>query len=63
MRLAVRAKTDVAEITLNTEWCRHHRIEIGDELTVLGSNVLVVLPPGLSKEEEERVRKFVEGKE
>ena len=63
VRIAKKAKTDVAEITLHTGWRRYHRIEIGDELTVLGDNVLVVLPPGLSEAEEERVRKFVEGKD
>ena len=55
--------TRVAEITLPAAWRRYHKIEIGDELTLLADNILVVLPPRLSDKEEERVRKFVEGRE
>lgn len=63
VRMANKAKSGVAEITLNTQWRRYHRVQIGDELTVLGDSVLVVLPPKISEADEKRVRDFVEGKD
>lgn len=54
--------TRVAEITLPAPWRRGSKIEIGDELILLADNILVILPPGISEEEEKRVREFVGGK-
>ena len=62
LRYNGKKRLNVAELTIPPEWRRYHKIEIGTELTTLANNVLVILPPGLSEEDEKRVRDFVEGK-
>ena len=47
------------EVTLPMRWIKQHRIEAGDELSMILNNILVIIPPGLSEEEEERIFKFV----
>ena len=51
------------EVTLLPEWCKYHNVETGDEVKVLADGVVVILPPNISKEEEERVRNFLERNE
>lgn len=53
-----KAQTSTKEITLSPKWLKEHRIEIGDELSVIANNVLIIVPPGLSREEEDRVLEF-----
>ena len=48
------------EITLHPDWCEYNEIEQGDEITILANGVMVLLPPGVSKEKEVEVRKFLE---
>ena len=54
-----KAITYSKEITLPSKWIKQHGIEIGDELSMVLNNILVVIPPGLTEEEEERIFKFV----
>ena len=53
-----KAQTSTKEITLSPKWIKKHRIEIGDEVSVIANNVLIILPPGLSKEEEDEILEF-----
>lgn len=53
-----KAQTSTKEITLSPKWLREHNIEIGDELSVVANNVLIIIPPGLSRKEEDRVLEF-----
>ncbi len=48
------------EVSLLPEWCRYHKVECGDEVTMFADGVIVILPPNSSKEKEEEVRKFLE---
>jgi len=49
-------------ITVPPDWCRFHQIKPGEETTVLADGVVIILPPRISREEEERVRNFLERK-
>lgn len=59
VRPQVKGKFGVAgkQVTLPPGWCRHHNIEWGDEVTVLADEVAVIIPPNMSSEDEEIVRK------
>lgn len=47
------------EMTLPPKWLKEHDIEIGDEVSVIsGRNVLIVLAPGINREEEDRILRF-----
>ena len=54
---------ETAEMTLPTNWTRYHRLKFGDKVKVLADGVIVVLPPGVGEEEEQRARRFIEGGE
>ena len=60
-----RATTDdeTLEITIPTLWSRFHRIKSGDKAKVLADGVIVILPPKTSKKEEERARRFIQGRD
>lgn len=58
-----KAQTSTKEITLSPNWIRKHRIEAGDTVSVIASEVLVIIPPGLSKEKEDRIFDFMRNEE
>ena len=54
---------ETAEMTLPTAWTRYHRLKFGDKLKTIANGVLIVLPPNISKAEEDRARRFIEGED
>lgn len=53
-----KAQTSTKEITLSPKWIKKHGIKVGDEVSVVANNVLIIIPPSLSREEEDRVLAF-----
>lgn len=58
-----KAQTATKEITIPANWIKKHNIKIGDEVTVVVNNVLIVIPPRASREEEDRVLAFAQDRE
>ena len=52
---------ETAEVTLPTSWKQHHKLKFGERVKMLAGGVIVILPPNASEDEEDEVRKFVEG--
>lgn len=48
------------EITLHPDWCAYHKIETGDNVTVIANGIMVILPPNTSEKREDEVRRFLE---
>lgn len=53
-----KVQTKTKEITLSSNWIKKHGIEIGDEVSVIVNNVLIIVPPGASRKEEDRILAF-----
>ena len=52
---------ETAEVTLPTGWKRYHKLKFGDKVKMLANGVIVILPPNVTEEKEEEVRRFLEG--
>lgn len=52
---------ETAEVTLPTSWKRYHKVKFGDKVKMLADGVIIILPPNASEEQEEEVRRFLEG--
>lgn len=52
---------ETAEVTLPTSWKRYHKVKFGEKIKMLADGVIVILPPNASEEQEEEVRRFLEG--
>jgi bifunctional DNA-binding transcriptional regulator/antitoxin component of YhaV-PrlF toxin-antitoxin module len=55
-------KDETAEVTIPIGWRRYHKIQFGDEVTVFADGIIMILPPNISEEAEEKARAFLEGK-
>lgn len=54
------AHRETVEVTLPTEWARYHKLKAGDTLKMFADGVVVYIPIDVSKEKEEKVRRFLE---
>lgn len=56
-----KAQTSTKEITLPSNWIKEHDIEVGDVVSVIANGILIIIPPGISREEESRILTFARG--
>ena len=54
------AHRETVEVTLPTEWTRYHKLKAGDTLKMFADGIVVYIPPDVSEEMEEKVRRFLE---
>lgn len=55
-------KDETAEVTIPIGWRRYHKIAFGDEVKVIANGIIMILPPNISEEAEEKARGFLEGR-
>lgn len=53
-----KVQTGTKEITLPQNWVRKHGLEVGSAVSVITNDILIIIPPGASRKEEDKALAF-----